>query len=339
MKILYMAYHPVLEYDEVKLLTELGHDVFSVGVYSHPDGNHEATRPGILGMKYYPEFQESSKQIKWAPDPAIRHIITDDLIEWCDTIIYMHAPEHIALNWARIKHKRVIFRSIGQNGAVRENFVGHLVREGMQVIRYSPKERNIPEFGGEDTVIRFYKDPAEFHGWNGINSQAIVLSSTLKIRGEHCFYDEIQYLLKGFPNKIYGINNEDLGEQWGGVLSPDGVQSVLRDNRCFVYGGTWPANYTLGFIEAMMTGIPVVSIGSNIANNRFEGFDYYEIPDLIENNVDGFVSDDMDELRDKVRLMLNDHDYAKYISNNAQAKAKKLFDKIHIAQQWKNFLG
>jgi hypothetical protein len=39
------------------------------------------------------------------------------------------------------------------------------------------------------------------------------------------------------------------------------MRATLRRARAYLYTGTQPASYTLGLIEAMMTGVPVVSIG------------------------------------------------------------------------------
>ncbi|MFY0784083.1 hypothetical protein AB1K18_28080 [Peribacillus simplex] len=38
------------------------------------------------------------------------------------------------------------------------------------------------------------------------------------------------------------------------------MKQEMRENRAFFYTGTRITSYTLGFIEAFMTGIPIVSI-------------------------------------------------------------------------------
>ena len=115
------------------------------------------------------------------------------------------------------------------------------------------------------------------------------ITQILKARGDNCHYNEIMQTLAGFPAIVYG-NNDDLGGMNGGALSWDLLKGAMRDNRVFLYGGTWPAPYTLSFIEAMMTGIPIVSIGKELANNvaavpTSERLDFFEIPDIIQNGV------------------------------------------------------
>src|SRR5690242_423231 len=136
MKIHYLSCHEVLEYDEVKLLTELGHDVFSNGAYLDPAGHITLKRPGI------------SKAIAWTDLAKIaadtpKTALTPDLIDPFDVIIIMHTPEFVTGNWDKIKHKRVIWRSIGQSTPATERKLERARAEGLQVVRYSPKEENI----------------------------------------------------------------------------------------------------------------------------------------------------------------------------------------------------
>src|SRR5690606_7773623 len=100
----------------------------------------------------------------------------------------------------------------------------------------------------------------------------------------------------------------------GGELSFSDLLKVLRDNRVYVYGGTFPAQYTLSFIEAMMTGIPIVAIGRNIVIEKFPHFDYYEVPEIIKNGSNGFIGESITDMRDYVKMLLEDHELAKRIS-------------------------
>ena len=47
MKILYLSCHSVLEYDEIRILSDLGYDVFSIGAYITPSIPHVDMRPSI----------------------------------------------------------------------------------------------------------------------------------------------------------------------------------------------------------------------------------------------------------------------------------------------------
>lgn len=48
MKILYMSCHIVLEYDELRILNDLGYDVTVIGGYIDPKNPHVDTRPPLI---------------------------------------------------------------------------------------------------------------------------------------------------------------------------------------------------------------------------------------------------------------------------------------------------
>jgi hypothetical protein len=61
MKIHYISDHSVLEYDEVQLLLDLGHEVFANGAYLDPAGHITLPRPGLRGGQIYPQFVELAR--------------------------------------------------------------------------------------------------------------------------------------------------------------------------------------------------------------------------------------------------------------------------------------
>lgn len=337
MKILYLGVHEILERDELQLLTELGHDCFSYqGAYAVPEGHVGLKRPGIVGMEYHPDLVEES--LLYAKTK-----IPQSFFDKFDLIIVMHDPNIIVENWDRMKHKPVIWRSIGQSTPYVENMIRRMHYEGMKIVRMSPKEEKITGYIGSDIVIKFYKDPDEWDNWNGETRRAINFTQSLLGRRVFCHYDSIHRILEGFPALVYGSGNTDLGGLDGGELPYELMRGALRDNRVFVYGGTWPSPYTLALQEAMMTGIPVVALGKHLAEDLQEiavqdRIDYYEIPDIIDNDKNGFVSDDINELRDSVHKLLEDQDLAKRIGMNGRKTAIKLWNKSNISQAWDGFL-
>jgi len=324
----------VLEWDEVKLLTELGYEVYSNGAYRDPKGSFHLPRPGIPNAPFDQKFM----------DLTANHPKTDlpkELIDPYDVILSMDRPEVLYNNWNKIKHKRVIWRTIGQSTSSTENMLRLMRKEGLQIIRYSPKEKNIPGFLGEDALIRFYKDPEEFEGWVGDDNRPVNFSQTLKGRGASCQYDEILGALMGFPGaKVYGSGNDDLGPFNGGELPYEKMKEIMRKARVFVYGGTWPASYTLSFIEALMTGIPVVAASKKIIYKPVhENIDFYEVDEIIKNGVNGYICNSIPEMRNTIDMLLADLNTAKRISEAGRKTAIELFDRVKIAKQWKEFLG
>ena len=335
MKILYIGVHEILERDELSLLTEMGHDVFSYqGAYMHPDGNPLLKRPGIPGMKYHPELAEEA--IKYAKTK-----IPTEFFDKFDAVIVMHDPNIIVENWDRMRHKKVIWRSIGQSTPHVENMIRRMRYDGMKIIRMSTVEERILGYIGADAIIPFYKDKHEWLNWNGNTKRVINFTQSLLGRRQFCHYDSIMQIILGFPALIYGSGNTDLGGYDGGELPYDLMKGTLRDNRVFVYGGTWPSPYTLALQEAMMTGIPIVAIGSKLANSVVpdaDRIDYYEVSNIIENGVNGFCSDNIDELRAGITLLMSDDEAAKRVSAQGRETAIRLWDKEPNKQKWDSFL-
>ena len=334
MKILYLSCHATLEYDEVKLLTEMGHEVKSHGAYRDPRGAYTLPRPGIPGM----EFDEKWLELT-ANNP--KTALTKEMIEPFDVIIIMAGENEgpLVSNWANIKHKRVIWRSIGQSTQGTEALIKRFKKEGLEIVRYSPKEANITGFAGQDAMIRFYKDPEEYAEWNGLDNRPINFTQTLKGRGKFVHYDEIMGSLVGFDNaKVYGTGNNDLGSFNGGEVTHERMKQILRDSRVFVYGGTWPACYTLSFMEAMMTGIPIVALSKKGAEvEGTENYDFYEVEEMMR-HAGVKTCDNVQQMRDEVSRILSVDSYAEEQSKLQRQIAIKYFGKETIKEQWRLFL-
>lgn len=332
MKLHYISCHAVLEYDECRLLSDMKVEVCANGAYRDPKGAYTLPRPGIPNMAFNQKFFDLT-----AVHPKTN--LPPELIQPFDVIMVMHSPEVLFENWEKIKHKRVIWRSIGQSTPSIEAKIKPLKDEGLQIIRYSIKEKKLANFAGCDALIPFYKDPDEFCGWTGEFEKVVNLSQSLLGRRYFTHYDELMAVAGDLDFKVYGSGNDDLGTYNGGDIPYELMKQKLREARVFLYGGTWPAPYTLSLIEAMMTGIPVVAIGRKLAeSDRFEKIDFYEIPDIIDNGIDGFFSDDLAECKGYVHKLLKDYDLARKIGERGRQKAIKLFGKAKVEKLWHDFL-
>lgn len=332
MNILLLLAHAIEEHDQLKLLSELGYDVFSIGGYINPGAPHDPKRPPLPQVPYHPELQAVVDALGTPDnlDAAKRHI-PDELIDWADVII-CHHYEHAWLvpQWDRIRHKRVIWRTVGQSVEGNEALMAPLRADGLQIVRYSPKERNIPGYAGEDTLIRFYKDPDEWFGWTGDEPVVINITQHLRQRDPYTNYGFWNDATLGLQREAMGPGSEVIGGR--GELSYDAMKAALRRARAYLYTGTQPASYTLGLIEAMMTGIPVVSIGPK----HMRVFPYG--PLLFEGHELAFSAhDDPAEARRDLALYL-DHPN-KTARGLQRQRAIDLFGKATIGAQWKAFLG
>lgn len=332
MKLLYLSCHAILEYDECKIFNELGIDWFSLGSYVNPHLPADAIRPGLAKVP---------NRFLLDIAPPKEHM-GRTFINNFDTIVIMDGAPAIAWiknNWADMVGKRVILRTIGQSTVDHEEQLRQFRNEGLQIVRYSPMEINIPGNVGCDAVIRFAKDPAEFKDWNGADEQVINFTQNMMNRGQHCHFDVFEEATRGFRRKLFGPKNENAGEMFGGFLTYEELKQKMRDNRVYFYTGTEPACYTLNFMEAFMTGIPIVAIGPKLGNSLNIAGNLYEIPSIIQNTVNGFYSDNIVDLRKYIQALLSDKALAQRISDLGRKTAIDLFGIDNIKSQWKQFLG
>ena len=138
---------------------------------------------------------------------------------------------------------------------------------------------------------------------------------------------------------VYGSGNDDLGKFNGGEIPFDKQLDTYRQSGAYLYAGTWPASYTLSFVEALMTGIPVVAASKKIAHIKdLEQFDFYEVDEIIEHKVSGLICDNIEDMRYWLQWLIDNKVEAKKIGERGRARAIELFGKTTIAKQWKEFL-
>jgi len=347
-KLLYMSCHEILEFQEVSLFVELGYDVYSMGAYSNP-AQAGILRPAIPGAKPHPQLHAVYLQ-------SSKENIHQELVDWADLIVMMHNSRVDVVdhpqpwlgstrvnsegktedNWEKLKKKPVIWRSIGQSTKEIEESLKPYRDDGLKIVRYSPKEKTIPSYCGEDAMIRFYEDENEFKGWTGEKKQVITIAQSMKSRGDACNFRAFLEATEPFERRLFGPGNEDAG-LIGGQLTYEQLKQELRTSRVYFYTGTQPASYTLNFIEALMTGIPIVAIGKSFYR-QFPDQDTYEVPEIIKNGENGFVSDSIEELQKYIQLLMDDYELAKKIGENGRKTAIELFGKEKIKEEWRLFL-
>lgn len=340
MNILLLLAHSIEEEAQVRLLTSLGYNVFSIGAYTNPTLPGDDKRDAVEAP-YYEDLAAACEaqrikhegeligaRIDWA-----KADLADEVIEWADVII-CHHMEHqwLVPQWERIRHKRVIWRTIGQSVQYNEVAMTPLRNDGLERIAYSPREENIPGYCGHDALIRFYADPDVWRGWTGEDQVVMNHSQNLKARDPYTNYRAWECIGHDLPRRPVGPGSEDINGT--GPVSLNELQRLLRASRCYLYTGTQPASYTLALVEAMMTGIPVVSIGPEwhdvfpYGPMLFEGYELagLDVPTVILQ-------------RRALQRLLVDPVYAKSVSQEQRGRALELFGIDKIGKQWRDYLG
>lgn len=349
MRLLYLPCHSVLEYDEVKLFHSLGHEVASIGAYINPAEPMDNLRPALPEVPMVElvkrEVDALGQQGHTDTLDAAKRNLPEAIIDWADVII-VAGFEHSYLvpQWDRLRDKRVVWRTIGQSGDRNERMMQPLRADGCQIVRYSPKERNLPDYAGEDVLIRFYKDPDEWHGWTGEDAVVANVSQSLYQRSladdgrlqapgyQWTSYQFWAEATESLPTRPLGSGSERINGL--GSVDYGSMREQLRRCRAYLFTGTQPASYTLGLIEAMMTGIPVVSIGPDWYRILPYGNDLFEGHELAP----AWAHDPADAHAYLERL-LRDTAFADEVSALSRFTAIASFGRDRIAAQWQQFLG
>lgn len=343
-RVLLLASHAVAEFDDVRMFHDLGYDIFAPGGYEDPSSEGEGTRPPLPQVPYHADFAELCRHQReqyGEPGPAIdwaKARIHDDIIDWADAIIVHHFPDRwIGGQWSRIRHKRVVWRTCGQSNPELERFMSQFTRDGLQVVRYSPREQRHFErrgaFAGQDALIRFGKYPADYGPWTGESATVGNLTQDMPARGNACGYGFWMAATAGLPAMPAGKGSEQMPGGLG-VLSYDMALAYLRSQRVYLYTGTTPASYTLGLIEAMLSGVPVVSIDAESWGDGWDGADLFEGAAIA-----GLTAFGPDDARTLLTTILNNQDIAQEFGEEAHKRAIELFGIGTIGPQWKAFLG
>lgn len=339
-RVLLCLSHSIEEYDQLRLLHSLGYEVASVGGYIDPAHPHDPKRPA-LDIPQVDVVREAIDALGTEDNlGAAQARIPEAVLEWLGsdgTIIYHHYLERLFGQWDYLRDWRsgggeVVWRTVGQSVEANERRAAPFFQDGLRIVRYSPKERNIPSFAGESALIRFYKDEDEWGGWVGGSGQVINITQHMLQRESFCNYGFWKTATTALPATPLGPGSEAIGGP--GEMSFEDMKKWLTDGRVYLYTGTQPASYTLGLLEAMMTGIPVVSIGPKWMTHFPYGPGMFEGHELT-----GVWSDDPTKARAMLTGLLEDDALAAQVSQHQQFRTRQMFGRKPVGRAWAEFLG
>lgn len=354
MNVLLCLSHSIEEYDQLRLLDGLGYSVASIGGYIDPAHPHDPKRPALPDVPMVPEIKAAVDGLG-APDnlAAAQARLPDVVLEWADVIVFHHYLERLFGQWDRIEqwraggsHRRVVWRTVGQSGPANEAAARPFRDRGLEVVRYSPRERFIPGYVGHDALIRFWKDPDEWQGWHGDpeadeaflmnvarpDPYALTVAQGLAQRDPWTNWGYWERVTYGLPRLVIGPGT-DILEEGIGEVPVERMRAALRAARVYLYTGTQPASYTLGLIEALMTGTPVVCIGRRHFNLFDWGPAVFEAPDLV-----GGGHDLPGDARLEVEWYLS-HSPDLEASAVQRARIIGQFGPETVGADWRRFLG
>ena len=295
------------------LLSKLGHEFLVV----EPEVAPGKTRKWDQNMRPLPEnicllSLESARELldQNVVDLAIAHNVKD-LIDIKDYTL----PKILVF------HNRLTTEIELGNGKVdREEYLEKIQPFFRQVKKVFISQSKQMDWQMDGKVILPGLDVSEFDAYTGENSSILRVGNLLKERDLMLGYSAGQQVVSGFSTVTLGMNPAIPSAR----LSK-GFQD-LKDHysHCRVFLNTtvdgYEDGYNLAMLEAMATGMPVVSTFNRTSP--------------IENGVNGYISDDIETLRSHVDELLNDPARAREIGRKARETIQNQFGLTAFLKSW-----
>ena len=167
-------------------------------------------------------------------------------------------------------------------------------------------------------------DPVDYGGYEGDLAKVLRVGNGLRVRDVMLGYSLQERILQGLPSTILGLNpdipNCHMPADW------DEYRERMRKHRVYLNTTRDPFEdgYNLAMLEAMATGMPVVSLANPSSP--------------IEDGVNGFVSEDETALRDGIEILLGDRSRAVSMGRSARESVLDRFPMGRFVENWKRIL-
>ncbi|GJL78150.1 MAG: hypothetical protein NPINA01_11390 [Nitrospinaceae bacterium] len=295
------------------LLSKLGHEFLVV----EPEIAPGQTRQWDRNMRPLPENvrllsqQEALEQLdRNAVDLVIAHNVKD-LIEIRD----------YSLPKILVFHNRLTTEIGLGNGKVdRSEYLSKIQPLLHQVKKVFISESKKQDWGFSGNVILPGIDVDEFDAYSGENAAILRVGNLFKERDLMLGFTASEKIAAKFSTVTLGMNPWLLDSR----LS-QGLQDLKDQFRtCRMYLNTtvedFEDGYNLAMLEAMATGMPVISTCNRTSP--------------VEDGVNGYISDDIEYLRTRVAELLKDPGKARAMGLEARKTVQKKFSQVAFLKSW-----
>lgn len=340
-KLLYISCHESLEYEELSIFNKLGFDVFPIGHYTDQDNPIKSTLgklPFRMNEEWLPIFKKYHDYDKMKSNILNMECggrnpymfrVKREFAELFDVIVVGYYEENITLNWEAFKGKPIVLRTISQ-------YPLHVTpyRDQIKIVSLAENEECLLN-RKPDYIIRQCVDTEFYKGWNPTTNFVLTVNKWLRKRGETSCWNAYQTISNNFNSIVCGFGNEDV---FGALsdLSQEEIQQLRQKSRVYLSMCSKPGCVTYSFIEALSTGIPVVSVGPGLGSWH-PNFKTFNVDKFIINGKNGFYSDNPTELVYYIKELMNNPSLAKQIGNEGRKTAIAYFSQEKCLEDWKNF--
>lgn len=167
-------------------------------------------------------------------------------------------------------------------------------------------------------VIERGWDVSEYIPWEGSNKKALIVCNSMKQRTYFDYVNVYERVLGNMPTHLIGHGNDGIQKNTGGVQQGKVHEAFAKFRLLFNID---PVAGRVMY-EALASGIPVVSIWR-------KDFEKY-----LEDGKNCFMSNDIDYLINKAKMLLEDKELAKSIGMAGQKTIKEHFSKTTYSMKW-----
>jgi hypothetical protein len=303
---------------------------------THPGVQYHFTRVGLptyfLGhwdqFKYWrpqepnvvnllPTFEDA--QLEWGPREFAA--LLDGTMPGAPPIGW---PESFELAWLMFNWQWKLFRERPGKKLYRVAKVQELephewdeilARDDFEIVSFYPNtvEWLKREKGVDVPYVPLGLDPNAYGPWTGSQKRVLSIIHSYRERGWH--YRQYREAMEGLP--ALHVDHLDESQE---KKSYSELQTLLQTSRVYLHDGE--QEYTITLIEALMTGMPIVSF-------RIPGIERYVV-----DGVNGFVCASASEVRDRCRLLLADDALATKMGAASRAMATESYDEATWRARW-----
>jgi spore maturation protein CgeB len=223
----------------------------------------------------------------------------------------------------QVFHTKFSYMTALLPGEVKDNLRTKLkqriaLMDNITLVFVSPSKREDWGFNGE--VILPGVDTQEYSGYRGDIEKVLRVGNGLTVTSVRYFHEK----LKGVPFTIVG-DNPDIPESYL-PASWEGYKSCLQDYRVYLHPlqESDDDGYNLAMLEAMATGMPVVSIANKTSP--------------IIDGVNGYISQDHSYLKDRIQELLGNQSLAKSIGRKARESVIERFPIETFINNWRRVI-
>ena len=195
-----------------------------------------------------------------------------------------------------------------------------LDRPDFRVCSYYPRTTQWlrETFNVRVSEIELGLDPDEYAGWSGTERRILTVIHSWSIRGWN--YPSYLDATAGLPT--IHVDHLDRSKP---VVKYDQLRELYRTSRIYLHDGE--REYTIALLEALMTGMPIVS------------FDLPGIERYVTHGVNGFVGRTSNEIKDYCQLLLDDDDLATAFGSASRALALANHHEERWRRDWRSLLA